>query len=332
MSQQRWSIEKANAWYNRQPWLVGCNFIPSTAINQLEMWQQDTFDVETIKRELGWAADLGFNTVRVYLHDLLWQADAGSFVDRIDHYLEIADGNGIRTLFVLFDDCWNDNPELGKQPAPIPGVHNSGWVRSPGSKLAFDPTSRGRLEAYVTGVVGAFAEDRRVVMWDLYNEPGNNGLGDKSLPLLKQAFEWARAAKPIQPLTAGLWFDNQALNAYQLAASDVITFHNYDDVGSLKSQITDLKAYGRPVICTEYMARSRKSRFETHLSVFKRENVGCYNWGLVKGKTQTIYPWGSEPGAPEPAEWFHDIFRDDGTPFNTQEIELIKSLTGDRAC
>lgn len=328
MSQQQWSIEKANEWYSKQPWLIGCNFIPSTGINQLEMWQEDTFDVETIKRELGWATDLGFNTVRVYLHDLLWETDADNFKSRMDHYLEIADSNGIRTLFVLFDDCWNDNPELGRQLAPIPGVHNSGWVQSPGSKFVLDPTSWGRLEGYVKGVVGAFAEDNRVLMWDLYNEPGNSELGVKSLPLLKKVFEWARSPSPTQPLTAAVWFDNAELNEFQLEASDVITFHNYEDVNSLTSQIKGLKTHVRPVVCTEYMARSRGSCFRTHLPVFKRENVGCYNWGLVKGKTQTIYPWRAEKGTPEPDTWFHDILREDGTPFSVEEVKLIRSVTG----
>lgn len=326
MNKQRWSAEKANAWYDHQPWLIGCNFIPSTAINQLEMWQAATFDPETIRRELGWAAELGFNTVRVYLHDLLWEADA-NVLRRVDRYLSIAEAHGIRTLFVLFDDCWRDDPHLGPQPDPIPGVHNSGWVRSPGSSAVVDPARWERLARYIKGMIGAFAEDERVLMWDLYNEPGNNEMGTTSLPLLKQAFAWARAAHPTQPLTAGVWFDNEELNAFQLRASDVITFHNYENAGHLTRQIQALKTHGRPVICTEYMARPRGSQFATHLPVFRRENVGCYNWGLVKGKTQTIYPWGSEKGAPEPDPWFHDIFREDGTPYRADEVARIQSIS-----
>jgi hypothetical protein len=149
-----------------------------------------------------------------------------------------------------------------------------------------------------------------------------------SLPLLKKAFTWVRSANPTQPLTAGLWFDNKPLNAFQLGASDVITFHNYEDVESLARQIKALKAHGRPVICTEYMARSRGSRFRTHLPVFKREKVGCYSWGLVNGKTQTHYPWESEVGAPEPDPWFHDILRRDGTPFQKEEVVFLKSILG----
>ncbi len=324
----RWTAEKANAWYKKLPWLVGCNFIPSTAVNQLEMWQADTFDPETIDRELGWAEGLGFNTARVFLHDLAWQADAAGFKDRVGKYLDIADRHHVRTLFVIFDDCWNPTPKVGKQPAPVPGVHNSGWVQSPSAAVVNNPKEWDRLERYVKDVVGSFGKDRRVLAWDLYNEPGNEKQGSKSLPLLQAVFAWARAARPEQPLTAGVWFSNAKLNEYQLATSDVITFHNYNKPESLRAQIRELKELGRPVICTEYMARTHGSRFDTSLPIFKEENVGCYNWGLVSGKTNTIYPWGSKAGGPEPKTWFHDVFRPDGTPFDADEVATIRKLTG----
>jgi hypothetical protein len=324
----RWSADKANAWYAKQPWLVGCNFIPSTAINQLEMWQADTFDEATIDRELGWAEGLGMNCVRVYLHDIAWETDAEGFKKRVSKFLDLAAKHKIRPIFVLFDACWQPEPKAGKQPAPVPGVHNSGWVQSPAHKTVTEPKEWGRLEKYVKDVVGSFRKDQRILMWDVYNEPGNSDLHEKSLPLLKAAFRWSREAGPTQPLTCGTWYGNKTLNEYQLQASDVITFHNYNDLKSLKKEIADLKKLGRPVICTEWMARSRGSNIETHLQVFKDEQVGCLNWGLVSGKTNTIYPWGSPKGAAEPKVWFHDIFRPDGTPFDAKEVELIRKLTG----
>lgn len=323
-----WSAEAAAEWYWRQPWLAGCNFIPSTAVNQLEMWQAGTFDPETIDRELGWAAAIGFNTMRVFLHDIAWQTDPEGFKRRIEQYLGIATRHGILTLFVLLDDCWNTEPQAGTQPEPVPGVHNSGWVQSPGSRRVTDPGSWPGLESYVKDILRTFAADPRVLMWDLYNEPGNNQLEEKSLPLLRAAFEWARAADPQQPLTSGVWFENKPITECQLDASDVITFHHYADVAGLREQIRRLTAFGRPVACTEYMARTRASRFATHLPVFKEERIGCYNWGLVSGKTQTIYPWGSPQGTPEPEVWFHDILRADGRPFDPAEVVLIKQLTG----
>ncbi len=333
----RWSIQKANQWYANQPWLVGCNFIPSTAINQLEMWQAETFDPAAIERELCWAAEIGFNTVRTFLHDLAWQADPQGFKQRLDRFLEIASRHTIRPMLVIFDDCWNDNPKLGAQPAPVPGLHNSGWMQSPGIAIVNSgPPAWGRLEEYVSDVVGSFGADDRVLMWDLYNEPGNSRNGSKSLPLLQAVFEWARSMSPSQPLTAGLWFKNQKLNEFQLAASDIVTFHNYCPAPDLELTIAELKAYGRPLICTEWMARTCGSLASTHLPIFARERVGCINWGLVSGKTNTIYQWQIVPGLDDnpvstmlrknvdSKTWFHDLLAADGTPYDAHEIELFR--------
>ena len=323
----RWSEDKANAWYGQLPWLVGCNFVPSTAINQLEMWQADSWDPATIDRELGWAAGLGMNTVRVYLHDLAWEADAAGFKQRLGEFLAIADKHGIRPFFVFFDDCWNDNPKIGQQPAPKPSVHNSGWLQSPGIAVVNDPAQWDRLERYVKDIVGTFADDRRVLFWDLYNEPGNSGQGAKSLPLVKKVFEWARAANPSQPLTVGVWHNNKRLNHFQVTASDIISFHNYNNADNLAAQIAELKKHNRPLVCTEWLRRGH-GEVATCLPVFKQENVGCINWGLVSGKTQTIWPWGTKTGAPEPERWFHDLLHKDGTPHDPKEVELFRSLTG----
>jgi len=325
---ERWSPEEAWNWYEAKPWIIGCDYTPRTAINELEMWQKETFDPKTIDQELGWAARLGFNTVRVYLHDLVWEMDQNGFKKRINRFLVIASKHGIKPVFVLFDDCWNTEFKQGKQPEPKPGVHNSGWVQSPGKKRVLDPSTWGSLREYVTGILQEYGEDNRVLMWDLYNEPGNRDLNEASLGLLRETFKWARWAEPEQPLTVGVWYDNEALNEYQLAESDIITFHNYNDETSLVKQITSLKEYGRPLICTEYMARTRGSRFQTHLPIFKREKMGCINWGLVKGKTNTIYPWGSKEGTPEPEMWFHDILREDGSPFSVEEVVFIRKITG----
>jgi hypothetical protein len=324
----RWSKQQATAWYEKQPWIVGCNFLPSSAINQLEMWQAETFDPKTIDRELGYAESIGMNAVRVYLHDIAWEQDPSGFKKRLDEFLGISRKHGIRPIFVFFDDCWNDSPKPGKQPAPVPGVHNSGWVRSPGSKAVNDPTRWDRLEKYITDVLTAYGKDERVLMWDLYNEPGNSGQDARSLPLLKATFGWARAIRPIQPLTAGVWYGNKELNDYQIGASDVVTFHNYNDAADLRGQIRTLTESGYPLICTEWMARTAKGRPDPNLRVFKEAKVGCLNWGLVSGKSNTIFPWGSKRGATEPKVWHHDLFRPDGTPFDASEVALFRELTG----
>ena len=331
MGQTPWTPSKASEWYRGLPWIVGCNYTPSSAVNSLEMWQGGTFDAEMIARELSWAAAAGLNGVRVFLHSLVWEADAEGLKHRVDTFLRIADQHDLSTLFVLFDDCWGEDPTLGPQPDPVPGVHNSRWVQCPGAAVVTDADAWPRLEGYVSDMVGAYADDERILAWDLYNEPGNGSLGDRSLPLLSSAFEWARAAGPSQPLTAGIWSGDRAtrdLNALQLQASDVITFHSYDDQGAVLRQIDRLKAQRRPLICTEWLARTAGSPVFTHLSLFKREKVGCYAWGLVAGRTQTIYAWGSKEGAPAPKTWFHDLFAADGTPYDPKEIDLFRRLTG----
>jgi hypothetical protein len=325
----RWTEAKANYWYQRFPWIIGCNYITSTAVNQLEMWQGDTFDQATIDRELRWAADIGFNTIRVFLHDLPWVANPEGFRTRINTFLDIAQKYNLRTIFVLFDDCWNPNPVQGPQLPPIPGVHNSRWVQSPGKNVVNDPDLWPRLERYVKDIVRAFAADNRVLMWDLYNEPGNSGQGEKSFPLLKKVFEWAREIAPSQPLTVAVYDGMDGdLESYALEESDVITFHNYKDAENLQGEIESLKKEGRPVICTEWLARTLGSVVESCLPVFKKEKVGCLNWGLVAGKTQTMFPWGSKEGTPAPEVWFHDLLKSDGTPYDQTEIDLIRAFAG----
>lgn len=343
-----WTKEQANEWYAKQGWLVGCDFIPSTAVNQLEMWQAATFDTTTIDRELGWAASLGMNTVRVYLHDLLYRQDAEGFLQRMDEFLQIASRHHIRPLFVLFDSVWDPFPRLGPQRQPTPGVHNSGWVQNPGKEALLDSTQYPRLETYVKGVVGKFASDDRVLGWDVWNEPENMNnqyyrkmeppnKADIVLVLLKRAFAWARSVNPQQPLTAGLWSGDwsgpgklKPIETLMVEESDVISFHNYGDAASFEKNIVELQRYGRPIFCTEYMARGNNSTFEGSLPLAKKYNVAAYNWGLVDGKSQTIYPWNSWEKAytGEPELWFHDIFRKDGTPYRKAETDLIKKLTG----
>ena len=346
----RWPEQRANAWYAQQPWLVGSNYVPKSAINQLEMWQEATFDPEEIEKELTWAEAMGMNTMRVFLHDLLWQQDAGGFQKRIDQFLTIASRHHIRPIFVLFDSCWDPLPHLGLQHPPIPGIHNSGWVQSPGAAALADANQYPRLKAYVHGVVGAFAKDDRILAWDVWNEPGADNLGsypkeelkDKTAlvtMLLPLAFDWTREANPMQPLTSGVWAVDTSpdganlgeLQQIQLRESDIISFHNYSWPEYFEREVMWLKKYGRPVICTEYMARSVGSTFDTVLPIAKRDRVGAINWGFVAGKTQTYLPWESweHPYVlNQPPVWFHEVLRPDGTSYRQAEVDLIRQLTG----
>jgi hypothetical protein len=328
----RWTRDEVTDWYAGQPWIVGCNFVPAYAVNQLEMWQAETFAIDRIAEELDLARSLGFNTLRVFLHDLLW-TEPDVTLKHLEQFLDAADTRGIRVMPVLLEGVWNNYSYPGRQPDPIPGVHNSRWLQSPNAKAAVDPAQWPRLEDYVSGVLDHFADDERVLLWDIYNEPGNEGLITNALPLLDAAFRWARSVGVSQPLTSGIWEITAAfseLNRFQLLASDLISFHHYGDVTDLEWLIRSLRLLGRPMLCTEYMARPFGSTFASHLPVLQAEDVGAFNWGLVAGRTQTNYAWDSPRNAPEPDEWFHDIFGSDGTSYDADEVAFIRrTIVGD---
>nr|WP_208410945.1 1,4-beta-xylanase [Mycolicibacterium fluoranthenivorans] len=342
----RWTADRANAWYKAQDWLVGANYIPANAINQIEMWQSGTYDPRRIDGELRVAQQIGFNTMRVFLHDQLWVQDRPGFARKLAQFVSIAASHGIKPLFVLFDSCWDPHPKLGPQHAPVPGVHNSGWVQSPGAALLGDQQYRKVLLDYVTGVIGLFRNDTRVLGWDLWNEPDNpakvyrkSERSDKVAlvtALLPQVFQWARAANPVQPLTSGVWQGSWApgklsdMARVQLDNSDVISFHSYGKPADFEDRVNELVPLGRPLLCTEYLARPEGSTIEAILPIAKRRNIGMYNWGLVAGKTQTYFPWDSwdHPDAAEPKLWFHDLLYPDGRAYRASEIQTIQSLTG----
>lgn len=342
----RWTEAQAKAWYAEQPWLVGANYTPASAINQLEMWQAATWDPKRIDYELGLAQGIGMNTMRVFLHDQLWAQNPEGFRQRIDAFLTMAKAHGIRPLFVLFDSCWDPDPRLGPQHPPIPGVHNSGWVQGPGMAGLRDRAGWPRYRAYVQGVIGAFKDDPRILGWDVWNEPdngadqykGQEGKEPLVRALLAQVFDWARAADPSQPLTSGVWQGEDwtpggrtsPMEKLQLGQSDVISFHDYSWPETFERRVRQLLPYNRPILCTEYMALGNGSTFDGSLPIGKRHNVAMMNWGFVDGKTQTRLPWDSwkKPYVlEEPTIWFHEVFRADGTPYRPAEVALIRSLS-----
>jgi hypothetical protein len=344
----RWTVKAAKSWYAKQPWPVGSNYLPATAINELEMWQAKTFDAAEIDKELGWAQGLGMNTMRVFLDDLPWKEDSEGFKRRIGTFLDICEKHKIKPIFVLFDSVWDPQPHLGPQRAPRPGVHNSGWVQSPGAAALSDEAQYPRLESYIEGVVGAFGQDDRILAWDMWNEPDNmNGssygkLEPKNkkeivLALLPRAFAWARSTNPKQPLTSGIWHEDPGtpgklspMAKEQLELSDVISFHSYEPPAKFAQEVRWLKHYNRPILCTEYMARPQGSTFESILPIAKKARVAAINWGFVAGKSQTFLPWDSwqHPYVDrEPAVWFHDIFKQDGEPYRPQETAFIRKET-----
>ena len=345
----QWTKAEAQRWYGGQPWLVGSNYTPATAINQLEMWQAETWDPATVDKELGYAQSIGMNTMRVFLHNLLWENDPEGLKRRMNEFLAVAARHNIRPMFVLFDSCWDPDPRAGPQHPPIPGVHNSGWVQAPGAARLAERAQYGKLLAYTKDIVGTFANDRRILGWDLWNEPNNEGGGNyRPTPdkkrlvagLLDDVFAAARSADPIQPLTSGVWIGESwdraetldAVERIQLTQSDVNSFHDYNWPEQFERRARQMLSFGRPVLCTEFMARGNGSTFDGSLPIGKRYNIAMYNWGFVDGRTQTRLPWDSwqKPyTGGEPPIWFHEVFRADGTPYRQAEVDLIRRLSSE---
>jgi hypothetical protein len=198
----------------------------------------------------------------------------------------------------------------------------------------------------VKDIVGSFAHDPRILAWDLWNEPDNEG-GDPAAraaekerlvaQLIPKIYDWAQSANPTQPLTSGVWkgehWDRLAtLNAVekvQLTRSDVNSFHDYSWPETFAVRARQMLSFGRPVLCTEYMARGNGSTFDGDLPIAKRLNIAVINWGFVDGKTQTRLPWNSwqRPYTLEqPTIWFHDVLHADGTPYRKAEVDMIRAF------
>jgi len=328
---ERWTAEKARAWYSTAEWQVGMNFLPSTAVNSTEMWQKSTFDEETIRRELGWAEECGYNSVRVFLPYIVWEKEGDGFLESFENFLRIADEHHLSTLPILFDDCAFDagkDPEYGPQPDPVPGLHNGRWTPSPGFAAADDPEKQTSLRMYVHAVIGAHRGDERIFAWDLYNEPSNTNRGNECLPLLVNCFKWARECEPLQPLTAGVWQMDQhsAVNLAMLELSDIVSFHSYRPLKKTAEFVDRMKPQGRPMFVTEWLCREHGNVMEDHLPYFKEEKISCWHWGFVVGRTQTNLWWGVNNA--EPDIWQHDVLQADGTPYREEEIALVKKMRG----
>jgi hypothetical protein len=347
-----WTKEKAKNWFGLQPWLLGANYLPVSAINQLEMFQKESFDAKTLDKELALAHSIGMNTMRVFLHDVLWKSDAVGFKSRLDQFLALCDKNKIKPMLVFFDSCWDPFPKSGKQHEPVEGLHNSGWVQSPGADILRDEKQWPALEKYVKDIVKTFAKDARILAWDVWNEPDNTNGNSYNRwepmnkvtqveKLLPKVFDWVRSQNPIQPLTSGVWlawngsWHKDSTHTYnnvekiQIENSDIISFHSYQRPIDFERKVIELASHGRPLICTEYLARGENNTVITILPIAKKYKVAMINWGFADGKEQTKYPWDSWDRArytKDPEKWHHLLFRADYTPYIQEEIDFYKEI------
>ena len=332
----RFTEEKANKWWQEHKWPLGINYVTSDAVNDIEMWMDATFNPALIERELGIAASLGYNSARVFLSFTVWYNERERFLENFEKFLKIADAAGISVMPVLFDDCafdFGSDPVYGPQPEPVYGVHNSRWVPSPGFAVQDDATYADALREYVHSVIEKHRADERVLIWDLYNEPGNSKRFEKCIPLLKNAFRYARECEPVQPLTAGVWEFAQNREAEDICIeySDVISMHCYSCLERLQARVAVLEEKNRPILVTEWLHRPSGSTVEDILPYFCEKKIGAYQWGMIQGRTQTNLSWATMKGGnpePNPALWQHDILYPDGTPYRAGEVELIKRLSG----
>ena len=311
----RWSEKRAWEWYAKQPWIVGFNFVTSTAVNDIEMWQAETFDLPNIERELKIAASLGYNTARVFINFHLWEADPAGLKKRMDQYLTVADKFHIRTVWCPFDYCNFTKPRrvpvVGKQGEPN-GQHGGNWVESPWEDMARESGKFPVLKRYLIDIVGTFAHDKRVLMWDLYNEPA-----PAVWELTMACFAWAREARPEQPVTIGHQQHVEWRFAQQLFDnSDIVTFHLYGRADETRRRIEEIRKLTKyPLICTEWLntLSGGKTDIPTCLPIYKKEKVGAICWGMMQGRLETP---------------IHDILRPDGTPIFPEDVAILRTLTG----
>lgn len=334
----QWTPEQAREWWSKTEWPVGCCYVPTYAINQFEMWQEDTFNPEVLDKEMALCESLGFNIVRVYLHEMLWFQDKKGFKKRINEFLDIADKHGVRVTFTF---CTNGGGQekLGKQPEPKAGVHGGGhWCQSPDNEILFNKDKWSEFKDYLQDILKTYKDDSRIVYWCLYNEPENIRHGRDCLEFMTEMYKWAWEIRPSQPLTSPVWIrpgykgaqTKLDMIAFVVQNSDIISFHCYYTADELEIFINMLSRFGRPMVCQEYLGRNLGSTFETCLPVLKREKIAALNWGLAEGKCEYRYPWGHKLEDGEPDVWFHSIFWHDYTPYCETEVEILKKITADK--
>ncbi len=352
----RWSKEKAWNWYNSLPWIRGCNFMGSDCANRIDQWQEYGFEekLATAEKEFALMESIGYNSIRIIIEYEVWAEQHSGFMKRLDRYLDAADRHGITAMIVLSNECSVRTstyvpPVFGEQFWEL-GYHGGKdfktWYKHGSDErynLLDDPEVAPRYYEMVRELITRYKDDKRVLVWNLMNEPGN-GRGSKSLPHLKRFFEIGREIDPIQPLCADVWRGmnegraTTEIEQFALEESDVISYHSYASYMDNVLILNQLKAYDRPIFNTEWLCRPNGNTIDLMLPLFFLENVGCYQWGFVAGKYQTYEPsqgiWKKyeEQGYEavksfDFTKWQHDLYRPGGRfPYDPSEIEIIKKL------
>ena len=351
----QWSAEKANRWYGKLPWLRGCNFIGSDCANRFDMWQsyRAREKLRTAERELALCRELGFNTVRLWIIFEAWLNEPEFFMEMLERYLTICAENGLSVMLCLANE--EDLPQgefgefecrrVGEQDYAL-GYHQGRFPEPPETAArlkwhyAQSPELAPAFWQMIREIVTRYAEDERILCWNVYNEPGN-ALGEACVPILERMFQEVRSCDPIQPLTADVWrgmgdddWPEHREEAVALQNSDIISFHNYEPFPAFCRAVDRFRTLGRPLFCTEWLHRICRNEVRDTYPLMYLANIANYCWGFVVGKTQTNEPWEmiweqyEDPHIHTDydfTKWQHDLFRPNLRPYDPRETELIRS-------
>lgn len=332
LMEARWPVAKAEEYMKPYGAIKGVNYVPSYCASYIEMWHH--FNEQVILKELRWAKKAGLNSLRIFVAACQWESRREIVKARLDQFLDYAKELGFSVMLTLQPNTYMlPGNDLGPEEDPFilkfrPGVHDGGWIYK-GAKI-FDCNGqwvedKEGIGAFVTDIVSCYKDDPRVAFWDLYNE-----CHEGNVALMEYCFAKAREVNPMQPLTA-CW------RAFEI--SDVTTFHCYvrphqeidkewPGIHEFNFEQESERALntGRPVLCTECLARTFGNDLDVILPHYSRDHIGFYIWGLVAGTAQYHFPWGWPEGSPEPRRWFHCIYYPDGTAFDDKEIELLRQF------
>lgn len=348
----KWTCEQANAWYEKQGWLRGCNFIGSDCTNRLDMFQSYKAEekLKTAERELALCQQIGFNSVRIWANFDVYYAEPESYMEIFDRYIELCAKYGQKVMVVLTHE--EDLPRgdvfvpkkmgeqeyaLGEHQGRIP-LSEEEAAKPPKHYMEF-PELRELYLDMVRRTVRKYAKDERIFCWNIYNEPGIY-LGERSMELLRVLFDTVRQEDPIQPLCADIWrgIKNGDIRTEEeklaLELSDVISFHSYQAYEKLVAEIRFHQKQNRPVFLTEWLHRINHNNIYEIYPLLYFANVGSYCWGFVVGKTQTHEPWPhlwrqwdkGEGDRYDFTKWQHDLFRPNLRPYDPHEILLIEKF------
>lgn len=350
----KWSRDKAWEWYNSRPWIRGFNGYPSNCANKVAIWQE--YNHDEVERQIEYEFDLakktGFNAVRAILSFEVWLYQHDSFMNNLERYLALASKYGIGVMIVLGNDCLVPKElyafKLGEQKVDW-GYHSglkrgqhAGCHTTHGYALHDEPEYAEKFIQMVNEISAKYAKDERILIWDVWNEPGNSMRGDLSLEIMEKSFAAIRSHGNIQPATAGAYryashgqFRVDAkIELRALELSDIVSFHCYQPVDDLVGIIEALREdYGRPIINSEWLNRIFENSIHRIMPIFYLENIGSFHWGLIQGYSQTyepvlpIYDMADADPKYDTRLWMHDLYHFNGRPYDKSEIELIQTLS-----